>query len=57
MLFPNWFEIALEIAQQSLPIVVLLGTVIYVWRRERSKRPKSEAGPKVLYQVAVVLTH
>jgi hypothetical protein len=47
MLFPNWFEIGLEIAQQSLPIVVLLVSVIYVWGRERSKRSKSEAGPKV----------
>jgi hypothetical protein len=47
MLFPNWFEIGLEIAQQSLPIVVLLVSVIYVWGRERSKHPKSEAGPKV----------
>jgi hypothetical protein len=47
MLFPNWLEIGLEIAQQSLPIVVLLVSVIYVWGRERSKHPKSEAGPKV----------
>jgi hypothetical protein len=50
MLFPNWFEIGLEIAKQSLPVVVLLASVVYVWRLERSKRAKHEAGPKVLVQ-------
>jgi len=40
MLFPNWFEIGLEIAKQSLPIVVLLASVVYVWQLERSKRAK-----------------
>ena len=33
MLFPSWFEIGLDIAQLSLPVVVLVGFVIYLRRR------------------------
>jgi hypothetical protein len=33
MLFPDWFEAWLVIAQQSLPVLLLLGVVGYLWRR------------------------
>jgi len=36
MLFPSWFDIGLNIAELSLPVVVLVGFVIYL--RQRSMR-------------------
>jgi hypothetical protein len=36
MLFPSWFDIGLDIAELSLPMVVLVGLVIYL--RLRSMR-------------------
>jgi|SoiMethySBSTD1v2_1073268.scaffolds.fasta_scaffold2432207_1 hypothetical protein len=37
MIFPGWFEIGLNIAELSLPLVVLVSFVIYL--RRRSMRP------------------
>jgi hypothetical protein len=33
MLFPSWFHVGLDIAELSLPMVVLVGLVIYLRRR------------------------
>jgi hypothetical protein len=39
MLFPEWFEAWLVVAQQALPVLLLLCVVIYLWRRsERAVR-------------------
>jgi hypothetical protein len=37
MLFPIWFEIGLDIAQLSLPVVVLVGFLIYLRRRSSGR--------------------
>ena len=47
MLFPSWFEIGLDIAQLSLPVVVLVGFIIYL-RRRSMRADRSDARSTVL---------
>ena len=33
MLFPEWLEAWLVVAQQGVPVLLLLCVVVYLWRR------------------------
>ncbi|MCC2653608.1 MAG: hypothetical protein K0R61_5080 [Microvirga sp.] len=46
MLFPEWFEAWLVIAQQCLAVLLVLCLLVYLWRRFADRRTHFRPGPE-----------